>query len=109
MRLVSGSSRYAIGAPSRNTTPCRFGLTIFIVGPPASLGPRGAEEVAAGNHTVRLRRQVLRLGGRRPGPGGRRSRAGGHRLRRRDELLDDEPAAQERGASQQPLDEQQAG
>src|SRR4030095_16132225 len=37
-----------------------------------------------------------------------RSRAGAPRLRRRDELLDDEPAAQERDASEHHVDDEQA-
>src|SRR6266511_1842223 len=45
MRLVRGSSRYAIGAPSRSTTPCRLGLTILMAGPPAIPAPGVSERV----------------------------------------------------------------
>src|SRR4029453_11620727 len=45
MRLVRGSSRYAIGALPRNTTPCRFGLTILLLGPPASPVPGVSDRV----------------------------------------------------------------
>src|SRR4029453_9872308 len=113
MRLVSGSSRYAIGAPSRNTTPCRFGLTIFIVGPPASPVPGVSVRVGL----KRLRLAIILYacagkccgsGGGGPGPAGGGGGGGGHRLRRRDELLDDEPAAQERDASEHHVDDEQA-
>src|SRR6185295_16034887 len=74
-----------------------------------SLAPRGAEEVAIGDHTVGLRRQVLRFGcGRRPGPGGRRSRAAGYGRRRRDELLHDDPHAEERDPGEDHVDREQA-
>src|SRR5262247_3705698 len=62
MRLVRGSSRYAIGAPSRSTTPCRFGLTILLVDPPASPVPGVSDRV--GLKRLRLATMLYACAGR---------------------------------------------